>query len=228
MTSTARTVRGLTILQLMKLTAYLAVGMAILGPMIRLTEATGGPVLAVFVFGAVAVPLAWAGLSFVMIRPGPTRDRLVLANLLGSVASALAFALVLLAVGFWDFRIQSDWLSGFAIIFGMVLLLLAAATFLAARLFGPWYRATWTGGRTPYAVVPLLGLAILGTIVAARFTWEAFLWARLGWTPALVLMIVPAAALLLLDRLAFALFRRLWSASRARPTSGDDSAPAPS
>lgn len=223
MTSTARSFPGLTILHLMKLVAYLAVGMAILGPMIRIIESTQGPMLAVFVFGAVAVPLAWAALSFVMIRPGPTRDRLVLANLLGSVSSALAFALFMFTVMVYNARIRWEEISGLGITLGMVLLLLAAATFLAARLFGPWYQTAWSGGRTPYAVVPLLGLAILGTIIAARFTWEAFLWARLGWTPAILLMIVPVAALLLSGRLAFILTRRLWSRSRATPTPEDGS-----
>ncbi len=44
------------------------------------------------IFESVAVPLVWAGLSFVLIRRGGWRDRLITGLLLCSTSVALAFA----------------------------------------------------------------------------------------------------------------------------------------
>jgi len=88
----------LSLLQLLMLVFYCAVGSACVAPMWRLWRLGvfgGGGVqglISVAVFEAIIVPLVWAGLSFILVRNGAWRDGLISAMLLSSVSVALAFA----------------------------------------------------------------------------------------------------------------------------------------
>lgn len=84
----------LSLMQAMKLVAFSAAAFACVAPIVRLWKLTGPPWsgISVVIFNAVAVPLVWVALSFVLVRRGDWRDRLVLSLLLCSVSVALAAA----------------------------------------------------------------------------------------------------------------------------------------
>jgi hypothetical protein len=88
----------LSLLQVMKLVAYCAVGSACVAPMWRLWRmgvVGGGTVqglVSVALFEAIVVPLVWAGLSFILVRRGAWRDGLIFILLLWPVIVALTFA----------------------------------------------------------------------------------------------------------------------------------------
>jgi len=88
----------LSLLQVMKFVVYCAVALACVTPMLNLWQAGvmhgGAPegLFGVAIFEAVVMPLAWVGLSFVLIRRGAWRDGLITALLLCSVVVALGFA----------------------------------------------------------------------------------------------------------------------------------------
>jgi hypothetical protein len=82
----------LSLSQMMKLVAYCAVVSACFAPMANFWRAGAVDVLTVVIFEAVAVPLAMAGTSFVLVAPGGRRDDLILRLLLASAAAAAAFA----------------------------------------------------------------------------------------------------------------------------------------
>src|SRR4051812_27259610 len=82
----------------MKLVAFCAVAFGCMAPMLHLWTigvVQGGSaqgLVTVALFGAVAVPLVWVGLSFALIRRGVWRDRFITALLLCSVSVALCIA----------------------------------------------------------------------------------------------------------------------------------------
>src|SRR5690348_15605858 len=86
----------LSLAQAMKLIVFCAAASACVAPMVHLWEAgaikTTERLAFAVIFEAVAVPLVWALLSFILIRRGIWKDRLIAAFLLGSVSVALGFA----------------------------------------------------------------------------------------------------------------------------------------
>lgn len=142
----------LTIIQMMKVVVYCAAAMACVAPMVHMTEVSGGlngpigpigPIGRVGLWSAITVPLAWAGVSFLLVRPGKIRDRLILAFLTGPVGIVLALGAWLLwphAMVFfrgWQTRpiiaLAAD-LGGFVLHVGIILMLGMALVFLVGRL----------------------------------------------------------------------------------------------
>lgn len=88
----------LSIVQLMKLVVFCAVGFACVAPLWQLWRAgvvNGGRIeglLFIAVFESVAVPLVWVGLSLILVRHGAFREMLIVGLLLTSVSVALVFA----------------------------------------------------------------------------------------------------------------------------------------
>ena len=81
----------------MKLVAFCAVGFACVSPMLAIPHGKDPASYAVLAaFEGVAVPLVWTGLSMVLVRRGPWRDRLVMSLLLCSVSIALVFGCLML------------------------------------------------------------------------------------------------------------------------------------
>jgi hypothetical protein len=88
----------LSLLQLMQLVVFCAVGFACVAPMLHLWQAgviqhrEAWGLLIVALFEAIVVPLVWIGLSFILVRPGAWRDRVILALLLPPVCVGLGIA----------------------------------------------------------------------------------------------------------------------------------------
>ena len=89
---------GLSIVGLMKSVVFFAVAFACIAPMLhlwRIGVVNGGGttgLIYVVLFEAIAIPLAWIGLSFCLIRRGARRDVLITSLLLCSVTVALGIA----------------------------------------------------------------------------------------------------------------------------------------
>lgn len=81
----------LTLAQMLKLVAFSAVGLSV--PIALTTPGAPGTFQGLFVgLGSLMlVPIAWAVLSLLIVRPGPRRDRLVWSLLLGSLSVLLAY-----------------------------------------------------------------------------------------------------------------------------------------
>lgn len=139
--------RPLTMTQMMKGVAYCAVAFACIGPMVRLWQVgvvQGGSwegLIALAIFEGVAVPLAWAGLTFVLVPREAGRDGWIAAFLLASVTTAEGFAwfvLVGIIGASWsEYRRfgmgpRAEVLSTLAVL-GPVLVVLGAATWFLAR-----------------------------------------------------------------------------------------------
>jgi hypothetical protein len=77
-----------SLLQLMKLVVFCAVGFACVAPMVQNWQAGSiqqrkiQGLLVIALFESILVPLVWVGLSFLIVRRGIGRDRLILALLL--------------------------------------------------------------------------------------------------------------------------------------------------
>ena len=90
---------SLSLLQMMKAVAFAAVAFACVAPLLRTWQMgaiNGGAqsgLIAIAIFGGVAIPVAWTGLAVLLIRRGAWRDQLVTSFLLCSVWVALCFAL---------------------------------------------------------------------------------------------------------------------------------------
>ena len=127
----------LSMFQAMKLIVFCAAAFACVAPIVRLW-AIGGPVGGggtVFIFSAIAVPSVWASLSFVLVRRGTWRDRLILSLLLFSVSAALVTAIGMLS---WIAR-RMDWSSpamirDLLLVAAVAITLAASVTFLVSRL----------------------------------------------------------------------------------------------
>lgn len=131
-----------SLLQQMKAIAFLAVAFACVGPLIRTWQdgaINGGAnsgLAAIAIFGGVSIPLAWAALSFFLIRPGTFRDGLITGFLLASASVALCFACWMFAPYLsrprWFVPDALPW----AILHAAVILTLSAAcSFLFRRLW---------------------------------------------------------------------------------------------
>lgn len=127
-----------SILQIMKLVALRAGGLASMEPALGLWRAGAASWVGVAVFGAVSAPLAAAVLAFLLYRPAPGRDRLVLAALLAAVASAFGIALRMLALFLASSprpSSRANWRDGLAILAAVALLGVGVA-FLVKRIVG--------------------------------------------------------------------------------------------
>jgi hypothetical protein len=95
--ATTRRLR-LSLVQLMTLVVYCAVGSACVAPMVRLWQngvVNGGTLqglVSVALFASVLVPLVWVALSLLVVRRGAWRDGLICALLLCSVSVSLGVA----------------------------------------------------------------------------------------------------------------------------------------
>lgn len=138
----------LTIAQIMKLVVYCAVACACVAPMMRLVKVSGGlhgpvgPTGIVGLWAAITVPLVWAGVSFLMIRPGRVRDQIILAFLIIPVGMMLGLGTWMLSQHAMVFRgwrtrpihsLAVDF-GGVVVHFGILLMLGMALVFLAGRL----------------------------------------------------------------------------------------------
>ena len=124
----------LSIRQAMKVVVFVAVPLGFLSPILRGSQ----PVVGLFVFCGVAVPLLWTLLSFVLVRRGPRKDRVILLLLLCSVTVALAIAAWVL--GSFGMHLSQDpadithkWRE-LCLIIGVATTLVAAWAFLISRL----------------------------------------------------------------------------------------------
>lgn len=97
--------RQLSVTQMMKLVAFAAGGSMTLTPIVELMDLGLADWPAVLIYGAVAVPLVWAGMTRLFVRPGAFREWAFVALLLTSVVSALVMInYVLATVFFVQFR----------------------------------------------------------------------------------------------------------------------------
>jgi ABC-type spermidine/putrescine transport system permease subunit II len=82
----------LSLMQAIKLVAYCAAAFAFVAPLLRQWKTDDSPWsgMSVFIVSAVAVPLIWVSLSFLLVRRGLWSDRLIFSLLLCSVSVALA------------------------------------------------------------------------------------------------------------------------------------------
>jgi hypothetical protein len=132
---------------MMKLVAFLAVGLACVAPMLNLWRAgvvnggTAQGLVSVALFEAVVVPLVWVALAFVLVRPGGWRDQFITALLLASVSAALGIAAWMLirytlpAYGNPNVARESQLgLAPVALHVTVILTLFAAALYLSMRL----------------------------------------------------------------------------------------------
>jgi hypothetical protein len=150
-----RTVASLTqtrlsIVQLMKLVVFAAVASACIAPMVNLWRAGVAPAWMGVVLEGVAVPLAMAGLSIVLIRRGPRRDRLFMWLLLISVTVALITASWFFATQTFPLVLDPAIPINYPVVsinLALVLILASALAFLSTHLAGfrltnPWRRLT--------------------------------------------------------------------------------------
>ena len=153
---------SLSLLQMMKAVIFCAVAFACISPMLRLWQigvvqgGTARGLVSVAIFEAVVVPLAWAGLAFVLIRRGTWSDGQITALLLCSVSVALGFACWALIA----YTIPALWnpyeragISSLALHATVILALAAATLFLSLRLWrgcgtGPSSNLAEPGERT--------------------------------------------------------------------------------
>jgi len=84
----------LSLMQAIKLVVFCAAAFACVAPIVRQWQLDGSPwtAMSVVTFSAVAVPLVWVTISFVLVPRSLWRDRFVLSLLLCSVSTALAAA----------------------------------------------------------------------------------------------------------------------------------------
>src|SRR4051794_29117478 len=81
--------RGLSLLQLAKVILACAVASACITPTFRLFQYGLANLSSVLIVDAIAVPLVWALLGYVLVRRGPRRALMIVALLLCSVMVAL-------------------------------------------------------------------------------------------------------------------------------------------
>src|SRR5262245_24370211 len=81
-----------SLVQILKVVAFCAVGLACIGPMVRLAANSGTSVTAALLFIGVAVPVVWVALSRLLVRRGIHREQLILLFLLCSATTALTGA----------------------------------------------------------------------------------------------------------------------------------------
>jgi hypothetical protein len=140
-----------------KLVVFFAVGLACVAPMLNLWRAgvvnggTAQGLIGIALFEAVVVPLVWVALSFVLVRRGVWRDRLITALLLASVSVALGFAtwaLIGYTIPTYSYPNVAPesrpGLASLALHATVIATLSAAALYLSMRLMGrafPWREA---------------------------------------------------------------------------------------
>ncbi len=90
----------LSMSQMMKLVVFAAAASVVLVPMTTLVDLGIGTWVSVAVFGFVAVPLTWAILSRLLLRPGVFKDWFFMTMLAVSVGGCFAVANYILAIHF--------------------------------------------------------------------------------------------------------------------------------
>jgi hypothetical protein len=90
---------ALTMGQMMKLVVLSAAASLCLVPMRPMVQAGVVSVIAVLLFESIAMPLAMALAAFLVVRPGPARDGLILALVMAAMVDAIGVGAFLLGQG---------------------------------------------------------------------------------------------------------------------------------
>lgn len=131
----------LTIAHLMKLVIFTGVACACIAPALELSGLTRVTPFGIVVFESMAIPLAWAMLSLLLVRDGPLKDAVILMLVLIAVSVGLGVflwlcsaeifpALMRQRAGSWP----ADRLTACVVVVGMIVLLSGAWVFLLVRL----------------------------------------------------------------------------------------------